>query len=138
MKKDKLLLDKIKSKIRKVKVVSFDIFDTLLVRPYIQPTDLFFHMEKAYERPGFADERRDAERRTRIRHKELEDITFDMIYDEIDDEFKDMKQKEMDWEEMVLRANPELKQVYDYAKEQGKKIVIASDMYLPTKFIARF
>ncbi len=137
MTKDKLLLDTIKKQINKAKVVSFDIFDTLLVRPYIHPIDLFEHMEKAYERPGFAAERKDAERRTRIRHKELEDITFDMIYDEIDDEFKDMKQKEMDWEEMVLRANPELKQVYDYALAQGKKVVITSDMYLPTEFLAK-
>ena len=137
MAKDKLLLEKIKKQINKAKVVSFDIFDTLLVRPYIHPIDLFEHMEKAYERPGFAAERKDAERRTRIRHKELEDITFDMIYDEIDEEFKDMKQKEMDWEEMVLRANPELKQVYDYALAQGKRVIITSDMYLPTEFLAK-
>ena len=137
MKKDKLLLEKIKKQINKAKVVSFDIFDTLLVRPYIRPIDLFEHMEKAYERPGFATERRDAERRTRIKHIILEDITFDMIYEEIHNEFKDLKQKELDWEEMVLRANPELKQVYDYALEQGKKIVIASDMYLPTEFLAK-
>ena len=137
MAKDKLLLEKIKKQINKAKVVSFDIFDTLLVRPYVRPVDLFEHMEKAYERPGFAAERKDAERRTRIRHKELEDITFDMIYDEIDEEFKDMKQKEMDWEEMVLRANPELKQVYDYALAQGKRVIITSDMYLPTAFLAK-
>lgn len=137
MAKDKLLLEKIKKQINKAKVVSFDIFDTLLVRPYVRPIDLFEHMEKAYDCPGFAAERKDAERRTRIRHKELEDVTFDMIYDEIDDEFKDMKQKEMDWEEMVLRANPELKQVYDYALEQGKIVVITSDMYLPTEFLAK-
>ncbi len=137
MKKGGLLLDQVKSKISKVDVVSFDIFDTLLVRPYIRPVDVFLHMEKALERPGFYEERRDAERRVRVRHPELEDITFDMIYEEIDDEFKDMKQKEMDWEEMVLRANPELKQVYDYVKEQGKKIIITSDMYLPTEFITK-
>ena len=89
MKKDKLLLDKIKKDIKKAKVVSFDIFDTLLVRPYIKPIDLFVHMEKAFERQGFAEERRDAERRARVRHKELEDITFDMIYEEIDDEFSE-------------------------------------------------
>ena len=137
MKKEKLLLDRIKKDIKEAKVVSFDIFDTLLVRPYVRPTDLFLHMEKALEQPGFAAERRDAERRARIRHKDLEDITFDMIYEEIDDEFKDMKQKEMDWEEMVLRANPELKQVYDYAKELGKTIIITSDMYMPTDFLAK-
>ena len=132
----KLLLDQIRRKIDKAQVISFDIFDTLLVRPYVAPTDLFVHMEKAYARPGFASERRVAERRTHIRHKELEDITFDMIYEEIDAEYRDLKQKELDWEAMVLRPNPELKQVYDYALAQGKRIIIASDMYLPTEFIA--
>ena len=85
-KSEKLLLDRIKSKIKKAKVVSFDIFDTLLVRPYIRPIDLFEHMERALDCKGFALERRDAERRTRIRHRELEDVTLDMIYDENDEE----------------------------------------------------
>lgn len=137
MNSNKLLLNQIKKDINKAKVISFDIFDTLLVRPYVKPTDLFLHMEKAYDKPGFAAERRDAERRARVCHPQLEDITFDMIYEEIDEEFRDLKQKEMDWEEMVLRANPELKKVYDYVKAQGKKIVITSDMYLPTKFLAK-
>lgn len=136
-KRNKLFLEQIKSKIKKADVISFDIFDTLLVRPYIKPTDLFIHMEKVFECPGFEAERRDAERICRIRHRELEDITLDMIYDEIDNEYKHMKQKEMDWEEMVLRANPELKQVYDYAQKLGKKIIIASDMYIPSEFLAK-
>ena len=127
----------LKKRIDNSKIVSFDIFDTLLVRPYVRPTDLFVHMERALECPGFADERTAAERRARINHPELQDITLDMIYDEIDGVFKGMKQHEMDWEEMVLRANPEMKQVYDYAKAHGKKVVIASDMYLPTEFIAK-
>ena len=42
--------DKLKSQIKRqisqAKIVSFDIFDTLLVRPYVKPTDLFKHMEK--------------------------------------------------------------------------------------------
>jgi len=118
----KLFLDTVKKSIDKAQVVSFDIFDTLLLRPYIKPTDVFVHMERALERPGFATERVDAERRTRIRHRELEDITLDMIYDEIDDEYRDMKQRELDWEEMVLRANPEMKAVYDYAKARGAKV----------------
>ena len=49
-----------------VKAVSFDIFDTLIVRPYIRPKDLFAHMEQAEGAPGFAAERVDAERRSRM------------------------------------------------------------------------
>ena len=135
---EKPILQKIKRKIQKHKVISFDIFDTLLLRPYIKPTDLFLHMEKAFNKDDFQIERRRAEGKVFNDNKNLrEDITFDMIYEEIDNKFKDVKQKEMDWEEMVLRANPELKQVYDYAKKLKKRIVIASDMYMPTDFLAK-
>ena len=131
------LLQTIKPKIDEHSIISFDIFDTLLVRPYVRPTHLFVHVEKAYRCRGFAAERIDAERRARIRHKEMEDVTLDMIYEEINGEFRRMKQRELDWEEMVLRVNPELKQVYDYALTRGKKIVITSDMYLPTDFLSK-
>ena len=130
------LSNKAKKEIDNAEVISFDVFDTLLLRPYAKPQDLFWHIEKAYSRVGFCEERRAAERRARLRHRELEDITYDMIYEEIDDKFKDLKQTETDWEKMVLRANPEMKKVYEYAKERGKRIVIASDMYLSGVFIA--
>ena len=41
------LLNKIKSKIDSYDIISFDIFDTLLLRPYVKPTDLFLHIEKS-------------------------------------------------------------------------------------------
>ena len=132
----KLFLDQLKKQIQQVQIVSFDIFDTLLLRPYTCPTDVFLHMEKVFHKPLFQICRIEAESAARQKHRDLYDITLDMIYEEIDDEFKDLKQPEMDWEKMVLRTNPEIKAVYDYAKDQGKKIVIASDMYLPTDFIA--
>ena len=105
-----MLLDKIKDKIKKHSVISFDIFDTLLLRPYAKPTDLFLHIEKSENIPFFCYLRQEAEKKARIRHKELEDITFDMIYEEIDEKFKDLKQKEMDWEEMVLPDTSKLSQ----------------------------
>ncbi|GAA7596542.1 hypothetical protein HpMMM16_03880 [Helicobacter pylori] len=36
-------LDEAKSEILKYDVISFDIFDTLLLRPFIKPTDLFLY-----------------------------------------------------------------------------------------------
>ena len=32
-------------KIKKHNIISFDIFDTLLIRPYVKPTDLFLHKD---------------------------------------------------------------------------------------------
>ena len=55
-----------KKSIKNVDVVSFDIFDTLLIRPYEKPTDLFKHIE--YELASYREfykERILAEKRAR-------------------------------------------------------------------------
>ena len=77
-----------------------------------------------------------AEWNVRQKNPAKQDITFDEIYNEIDGCFKHLKSIELDWERMVLRPNPEMKEIWDFARENGKKIVVASDMYLPTEFIA--
>ena len=38
-------INDIKQKILKHDVISFDIFDTLILRPYVKPTDLFEHLD---------------------------------------------------------------------------------------------
>lgn len=127
---------KIEKLIKNVDVVSFDIFDTLLFRPYVRPIDLFLHIEKHCNAPFFMTCRVAAEWNVRQKTPAKQDITFDEIYDEIDGCFKHLKSIELDWERMVLRPNPEMKEIWDFARENGKKIVVASDMYLPTEFIA--
>ncbi|WP_440862619.1 HAD family hydrolase [Symbiopectobacterium purcellii] len=134
--KKKNLLERAMKDINKAKVVSFDVFDTLLLRPYLTPTDLFLHIEKSKEAPFFREARIESEREARKRNSQREDITFDDIYEEIDFIFKPLKQVELDFEMSVLQQNPEMKKVWDYAKSENKKIVIASDMYLPTEIIA--
>ena len=108
------LLNEIKQQIDSHEIISFDIFDTLLLRPYVKPTDLFLHLEKLEELKGFAQARIEAERKARKTHSHLEDITIDEIYNEITDKYKYLKQKEMDLEMQVLQPNPEMKEVYDY------------------------
>ena len=44
--------------IEEKKVISFDIFDTLLLRPYRKPEDLFELIEKEYQISGFATARK--------------------------------------------------------------------------------
>lgn len=126
----------IEKQISKSVVVSFDIFDTLLLRPYVRPIDLFLHIERHYNAPFFMTCRVATEQSARQKNPEKQDITLDDIYNEIDNNFKSFKQIEMDWERMVLRPNPEMKEIWNFAREKGKKIVVASDMYLPTEFIA--
>ena len=57
-----MLLDKIKNKINKADIVSFDIFDTLLLRPYCKPSDLFYHIGQVKKMPFFATLRQETER----------------------------------------------------------------------------
>ena len=114
--------------------VSFDVFDTLLLRPYVSPVDLFRHMESHLRRPGFAGERIRAERTSRS--KEFEEVTLDEIYDEIDGRFKDLKEQELLFERQVLLPNPEMRAVFDKVKKSGKRILLLSDMYLPSAFLS--
>lgn len=114
--------------------VSFDVFDTLLLRPYVSPDDVFRHMESHFRRPGFAGERIRAERTSRS--KGFEEVTLDEIYDEIGGGFKDLRDSELMFERQVILPNPEMKAVFDEMKGSGKRIVLLSDMYLPSAFLS--
>ncbi len=120
---------KIYEEVKKTDVVSFDIFDTLLLRPYIKPTDLFVHMEKVFNAPGFAENRIRSEIAARKNAKKPE-VTIDDIYLFVDNRYQVLKSKEIDFEKQVLQTNNEIKKIYDYVLSCGKKIIITSDMYL--------
>ena len=126
----------INQEIQKHDIISFDIFDTLLIRPYIKPKDLFLHIEKSFNLESFAESRIIAEEIARKKSNKS-DVSIDEIYNEINESFKNVKQQELLWEYNVLQANPLILDAWNLAKTSGKKIVVASDMYLPTDFIAK-
>lgn len=119
-------------------VISFDIFDTLLLRPFLKPTDLFWKMERDEGVKGFAKDRIDGERRARVKAGEEGriEVTLDEIYAEIP-KWTAMKKKEYAAERKCLVANPEVVATWNVAKELGKKVIITSDMYLPASFIQK-
>lgn len=111
-------------------VISFDIFDTLLIRPYDKPTDLFEELEKRYFMPGFARARVEAEQRAREQFTEREDISYEQIYQVINKKYRNMAQYEVALEQNILQVNKRIKSMYDVALYLKKKIIIISDMYL--------
>ena len=129
-------IEKIKSSVRSAKVISFDLFDTLFYRPYLNPNDLFFHLEMIYKKPLYAEQRIISEKNTRFLSSK-EEITYDQIYDNIDENFKDMKDKELSLEFKSILLNEEVKDLYDYARSLRKKVIFTSDMYLPLDFIKK-
>lgn len=131
--------------IDKHEIISFDIFDTLLVRNVLNPSDIFELVEKKYNTlhkdypiNGFKNNRIKAEKLARLKKKN-EIIIYD-IYRQIDypDYIKnELMSIEMDEEFKYTINNPNVFSLYHYSKEKGKKIIITSDMYLPKAFIAR-
>lgn len=117
--------------INKFRIVSFDIFDTLLLRPYVKPTDLFCHIEELYCCIGFAEARIKAEIVARHKFLDCEEVTITQIYNEIDQKYITLKQVEIEQEMQVLYPNERVKKLYKYAIEKGKRVIITSDMYLP-------
>jgi glycosyltransferase involved in cell wall biosynthesis/predicted HAD superfamily hydrolase len=129
-----------KQKIDFVEVVSFDIFDTMLLRPFMQPTDVFLYIEKMTGEFGFHAARIKAEHIARTKkaklHPEIEDITLDEIYSEIGKPFKYLKHKELDTEERTLLLNQEMLELFRYALSRNKCVIVVSDMYLPKDFLS--
>ena len=66
-----------------------------------------------------------------------EDITFNEIYDCILPKYQQYKEKELYFEALTLRKHPENYELYKFAKDNHKKIIITSDMYLPKDFLEK-
>lgn len=135
-----MIMTDIKRKIDEKEIVSFDIFDTLLIRPFLLPNDLFSYINEKYcvGSLDFRTYREHAfDRAVRAYVCDgVEEVTFDQIYEFIGNElFKSFHVKELAFEKAFLRSNPVLAEIYQYAVCKGKKIVITSDMYLPQEFI---
>ena len=136
-----LLIKVIKNEIEKHEVISFDIFDTLLLRPFLEPTDLFEYMGVMNHTPKFLKDRIMAERATRlslkVKRSSLEDIKYKDIYKRLQVKYPWAENLELDIERQTLQANRDMLDIFNYAKEKGKTIIIVSDMYLSSEFLTK-
>lgn len=115
-------------KIKNAKVISFDIFDTLLLRPFYEPQNAFDFLGEILEEPDFGKIRKSAEQELRV-NENNNYPNFDEIYSHLPQKFSYIKEIERNLEKETLFANPNLKEIYNYAQKLGKKIIIVSDMY---------
>lgn len=150
-------LEKIKKLIAspKIKCVSFDIFDTLITRPFYEPLDLFRIMDKDYRELthndvgiNFSKIRvisenicRENKRKT---DPECQEVTLDEIYDTIHTQYeisKDvldkLKKKECEYEIRFCKRRDTIHELYELALDMGKKVIFTSDMYLPEDVIVK-
>lgn len=130
------MTETLKHLIQDCSIISFDIFDTILLRPYLNPVDLFHHVEKDNALNGFANDRICAIKnayQTVLSDGKCE-VTIDDIYRAIP-QWKGYKEKELEAERQALSINPEILEIWKFAQEKKKKCIITSDMYLPSGFL---
>ncbi len=146
-------LEKIKLAIcdKNIKCVSFDIFDTLIKRPFFVPTDLFLLLNKYFREytngatgMDFSKIRIYCEQlaRERIENEKCQEITLDQIYDTIATEYgieknvlDKLKSKEMEYEVRFCTRRNTGYELYTLALAMGKKVIFTSDMYLSRETI---
>lgn len=132
--------EKLIDKLSQYDVVSFDVFDTLIFRPYEKPTDLFFELEKENGLFDFHDVRIQSEIDARsLSKKGHQEVDIQDIYEEVEKHYKFKKEeyvrREIDKEVSICYANPDFLDVCRLLSIKGVKMIAVSDMYLPAKVI---
>lgn len=125
------------------KIITFDVFDTLLGRSSaLEPTDTFYYLAKSL---GMTEEKALLFKKCRIEAEQLarnkslmkyghSEVSIKDIYDNLDGVF-DLNQ-EIEFEIRDFYARPLQKELYEYAKSIGKKIYVISDIYFDKEILS--
>ena len=140
-------IDNIIKAVDKADVVSFDIFDTLIVRLTARAEDIFRIIEHKTGIKGFANARISQQTACSLlveKTRKEPHCTFDDIYEYMEKNpitdmgeytYKRLKETELETERELIVCNKPMQAVFEYAKSKGKKVIAVSDMYLGKKEI---
>lgn len=122
--------------------ISFDIFDTLIFRPFSKPSDLFILVGTKLDIMDFCQIRIDAEQEARKKAELMRgnsEVTIYDIYEIVERKTGISKETgvaaEFQTELDLCFENPYMKRVFDIVKYQGKTIIVCSDMYYPSDML---
>ena len=126
-----------------LEVVVFDIFDTLLLRPLLNPESTkAIVAQRAGLEIGNMYLKYRAEAEGLARQRAGRDVDLGPIFAEFaalsglpDDAVCRLRQLEESVERAAVTARPEVVDMLQFALAQGKRVVLASDMYLPRAVI---
>ena len=137
----------------KIEVISFDMFDTLVTRPFFLPHEMFALLNKDFlelfdsiRAVDFSLIRRKSENELRdINNKRnIPEVTLDEIYDYISSTYNleknklnIIKEKEIEMELKFCKRRNSGHELYSLAKYIGKKVILTSDIYLSKEIIKR-
>lgn len=133
--------------VRKIKdydVISFDIFDTLIFRPFSSPTDVFYLIGEKFDFLDFKNLRVWAEWDARMKCRQKNghtEVSLQDIWENLEEDTglnaEEGMRLECETEEKLCYANPYMLQVWKRLQKLGKRMIIVSDMYLPRSCIER-
>lgn len=129
--------EELQSIIDKYENISFDIFDTLIMRKTLYPKDVFRILEHKASAMGISDINLAASRIEAEQDIIASSPNIYEIYDRLqektnicDEAKKKLLELEVEIEKSVLVKRDIMVDVLDYAVEKGKKVNLVSDMYL--------
>ena len=126
----------IEAEIRKHTYISFDVFDTLLLRRTLYPADVFCLTELRARQAGFEVKEFEAARKRAEQTCPYADM--DAIYEYLEDWYdwdeettNIIRDIELGVEKDVLVPRSEVVDLLRYAQQEKKHVILTSDMYLP-------
>ncbi|MCX6006176.1 MAG: hypothetical protein NTZ34_02805, partial [Chloroflexi bacterium] len=139
---------KVRDALMLVDVVSFDIFDTLLCRPFASPVKVFQYLEELvqqhYGLKDFARLRQEAENKIRSQLGQSGDVKISQIYQSlagtagvIQDVADDILELELTTEIGLLIPRRDMLASFEEAKKAGKRIILTTDTYFERPHIER-
>ena len=139
-----LIVKKYIDKLKKYDVISFDVFDTLILRPISQPTDIFYFIGERMEISDFKNIRIWAEGDARVKCMQKNghmEVTLEDIWKNLAEDVGCSKEigvkVEQEIELSLCYANPFMLDVWKELKKMGKKMIVVSDMYLSRDIIKK-
>lgn len=123
--------------------ISFDVFDTLLIRKAMLPEDVFELVGRKLREDGIIIKDFKKKRLKAQEELGLNNPTIDDIYDRFCKKYKLSQQigkrcreLELEVESRVLIPRQEMVQIYQECLNAGKKVSLVTDMYIPEKLLA--
>lgn len=134
--------DRLLENIKGYECISFDIFDTLLMRKVLLPEDVFDLVERRMQENGFSIQ--DFAKKRTVAQEELglTNPTIYEIYERLQKKYgieEAVVQKccelELEIERQVLTPKWDMITIYQKCIEMGKRVNLVSDMYIPAEIL---
>lgn len=144
---EKNVKNKLVDQIKKHDIISFDIFDTLLVRPFAKPDDMFIYMQPEVDKissnlSDFRKIRLEAKKLVHLEEHIGEEVplfaryvALGRNYDLSNEQVIALYNLELETEKKILRPRKIAVDLFNEAKKLGKKVIITSDTFFEKAFI---